>query len=197
MPNEGFVIRQVGTDLYADKSGKMVPKEKAFVISDRSVAVGWIRRNVEEGRVLKVVPVMGIPNIYRTETDPETWSERKDSDTMAAAKKTTKAEAKTTVNPRRKEYKVGEKTKAGCTILRVIDNPKGEYGHTRQLEIKCLHSGKPFTINTQDAHQTKYHPDVRAEAKRLEKAAKNGKTPTAAKAKEPAKKTPAKSAKKK
>jgi len=189
---EGFVIQQSGTELFVDKGGKLVPKGEALVIYNRSVAVAWVKRNAKDGQTFKVTPVEGVPDIYRTDLDPKDWSERKDDD-MSAAKKTPAKAAETKGKSRRKEFKVGDKTGAGCTILKVIENPTGEYGHTRQLEIKCLHSGKSFVINTQDAHQTKFHPDCRAEAKRLEKAGKLGESI----AKAPAKKAPAKAPAKK
>lgn len=88
------------------------------------------------------------------------------------AKETEKTpKSKRETKSKRKEYKVGDVTAAGCKIVAVKENPEGKNGHTRILTVKCLESGKPFDIFTQDAHQTKYHPDIRAKMKRRDKKA--------------------------
>ncbi len=113
--------------------------------------------------------------------------EKEDEDmaTKGAAKK---APAKKAAKSRRKEWKKGDTTSAGCEVLGIRDNPEGTHGHTRILILKCQESGKKFEAFTQDAHQVRYHPDVREKmkaAKRL--AAKNGKTEAKAKPKAKAK----------
>lgn len=93
-------------------------------------------------------------------------------DKAAAPKAEEKAPAsKKVTKSKRKEYNKGDVLPTGCKVLAVKDDPEGKNGHTRLLTIACLETGKPFDIYTQDAHQTKYHPDVRAKMKRRDKTA--------------------------
>jgi len=59
-----------------------------------------------------------------------------------------------------KKYPEGGRTKSGCKILKVYFNR----GNSKQtvLKVECVETGKVFCMFTQVAHQTKYHPSIRA-----------------------------------
>jgi len=72
-------------------------------------------------------------------------------------------------NPRTK-WTEGEVTKAGCKIIKVVgaveDNPHG----STILTVECMETKRHFDIMPQDAHQVKYHPEVRELYKRRDRA---------------------------
>lgn len=99
---------------------------------------------------------------------------------------------KKTSRRKTKEWKVGEKTRAGCEILKVKTVTDGGAHGSIVLTVKCQESGKPFDIKPQDAHQVRLHPDLRKKKRGKksspEKVAKGKSTPKAAPAKKVAKK---------
>lgn len=184
----GFVV-MLGRNKYLGRRDEVVGKSKAFVFVSHEAANRRRKMFIDEFENTKVIRVKGIPTIMRAEGDSHDWTIEKGGNVMPIKKKksegkpkkkaaeTGKAVAKVEGRNerRRKEWKKGDVTPAGCEIVNVKHDPGASGGHTTILTVKCLETGKSFDIFTQDAHQTKYHPSVRDEMKRRDRREKRSK----------------------